>query len=102
MATIARVTGLVLNHNVRSGRTKDTQTPWSRTSVDVLVGGRGVASVDTSTEDWTTKFGAVPAVGRLVDLAVELDVYNGNLQIRPTAIWSDEAAAAVLEALAAS
>lgn len=102
MATIARVTGLVLNVNTRSGTSRASGEPYHRTSIDVLVGGRGVTTVDASTTEWTDKVGAVPPRGEVVDLLVDLDVFNSNLQVRPVGLYSDDAAAAVYEALASA
>lgn len=93
MATPVRVTGIVTAAPAPRTGTSAKGNPYSIREVSVLVGGRGVAEVSGSTDEF-------PAVypGQVVDLLVEADIYANRLQLRFAGIFDENANAALLAA----
>lgn len=95
MATPARVTGSVLSVETRNiTRTSDGQK-FTFISANVLVAGVGVTVVSYRTDD------PQPAQGEVVDLQVDIAIYNNKPQVNFVAPWDarhDDGLAALIAA----
>lgn len=89
---LARITGLVLGTEDRSGKSRTTDNPYHLTDVRVLVASSDVA-VFTVNNLRSTANGPAPrfAKGDMCDVLVNVDVYGARLSCSYQSPWDDDA-----------